>query len=151
MGITRETPNPEHGKIDRDAGGDPTGIVREKVKDDILARLPKPTLAQRRRGIELALAEAARWGVTSVQDSISVEDDPAEWNNFLVYEDIEREGKLTARISVVAAFHGAAERSRSASCTSRAERFSAPHRFAESVPRRRARFAHGGPAPAIRR
>src|SRR5205823_5319786 len=56
-------------------------------------------LAQRRRGIELALAEAARWGVTSVQDSISVEDDPAEWNNFLVYEDLEREGKLTARIS----------------------------------------------------
>ncbi|MBV9610406.1 MAG: amidohydrolase family protein, partial [Acidobacteria bacterium] len=28
-----------------------------------------------------------------------VEDDPAEWNNFLVYEDLEREGKLTARIS----------------------------------------------------
>jgi predicted amidohydrolase YtcJ len=99
MGITRQTPDSEHGKIDRDASGDPTGIVREKVKDDILARLPKPTLAQRRRGIELALAEAARWGVTSVQDSISVEDDPAEWNNFLVYEDLEREGKLTARVS----------------------------------------------------
>jgi predicted amidohydrolase YtcJ len=99
MGITRQTPDPEHGKIDRDSDGNPTGIVREKVKDDILARLPKPTIAQRRRGIELALAEAARWGVTSVQDSISVEEDPAEWNNFLVYEDMEREGKLTARIS----------------------------------------------------
>ncbi|HZR01990.1 MAG TPA: amidohydrolase family protein, partial [Burkholderiales bacterium] len=53
MGITRQTPESEHGKLDRDAFGEPTGIVREKVMGEILARLPKPTIAQRRRGIEL--------------------------------------------------------------------------------------------------
>ncbi len=99
MGITRDTPNPPGGGIDRDANGEPTGIVREGVRDEVIARLPKPTIAQRRRGIELALAEAAKWGVTSAQDSISVEEDPSEWDNFLVYEDLERDGKLTARIS----------------------------------------------------
>jgi predicted amidohydrolase YtcJ len=99
MGITRDTPNPPGGSIDHDASGEPTGIVRESARDDVIARLPKPTIAQRRRGIELALSEAAKWGVTSVQDSISVEEDPTEWENFLVYEELEREGKLTARIS----------------------------------------------------
>jgi predicted amidohydrolase YtcJ len=98
-GITRATPDPKGGSIDRDAAGQPTGIVRESVRDAVIAKLPKPSIAQRRRGIELALAEAARWGVTSVQDSISVEDDVSEWQNFLVYEDLEREGILTARIS----------------------------------------------------
>ncbi len=99
MGITRDTPNPPGGSIDRDANGEATGIVRESVRDQVVARLPKPTIAQRRRGIELALAEAAQWGVTSVQDSISAEEDASEWENFLVYEDLERDGKLTARIS----------------------------------------------------
>ncbi len=99
MGITQGTPSPPGGSIDREAHGEPSGIVRESVRDEVIARLPKPTIAQRRRGIELALAEAAKWGVTSVQDSISVEEDPSEWENFLVYEDLEREGKLTARIS----------------------------------------------------
>src|SRR5664280_3077715 len=45
-----------------------------------------------RRAAELALADAARWGITSVQDNSS-------WESFLVYEDLEREGKLTLRIS----------------------------------------------------
>lgn len=88
------------GQVDLDASGAPTGIVREEARDYVLSKLPPPTPAQRRRGIELALAEAARWGITSVQDSISNEQDPTEWQNFLVYEDLEREGKLTARVTV---------------------------------------------------
>ncbi len=99
MGITRDTPNPPGGSIDRDAQGEPTGIVRDVAKDQVQERLPAPTLEQRRRGIELALAEAARWGVTSIQDSITVENDPREWDEFLVYDQLEREGKLMARIT----------------------------------------------------
>jgi len=99
MGITAQTPDPAGGKIDRDAAGEPTGIVRESMRNLVLARLLHPTPAQRRRGIEMALAEAARWGLTSAQDSLSVEGDPTEWDNFLVYEDLEREGKLTVRVS----------------------------------------------------
>ncbi len=57
-----------------------------------MAKLPKPTPARRRRAIELALQDAASHGVTSMQDN-------SDWEDFLVYEDLEREGKLTARIS----------------------------------------------------
>ena len=69
-----------------------TGILRETAKDWMLAKVPRPSLAQRRQGIELALAEAARCGLTSVQDN-------SEWEDFLVYEELESEGKLTVRIS----------------------------------------------------
>jgi predicted amidohydrolase YtcJ len=91
-GITRSTPDPPGGKIDHDPQGEPTGILRETVKDDLLARLPPPSPAQRRRGLELALADAAQWGVTSAQDN-------STWEDFLVFEELEREGELTVRIA----------------------------------------------------
>jgi hypothetical protein len=91
-GITGQTKDPEGGKIDRDAQGRPTGILREGAQDLVRARIPKPSPAQRQRAIELALADAAQHGVTSMQDN-------SDWDDFLVYEDLEREGKLTARIT----------------------------------------------------
>ncbi len=91
-GILSSGPDPPGGKIDRDANGMATGILRETAKDAMLAKVPRPSLAQRRHGIELALAEAARAGITSMQDN-------SEWEDFLVYEELESQGKLTARIS----------------------------------------------------
>ncbi len=91
-GITAQTPAPKGGKIDHDAKGEPTGILREGAQQLVFAKVPPPTPAQRRHAAELALTEASRWGVTSVQDN-------SGWEDFLVYEDLEREGKLTLRIS----------------------------------------------------
>ncbi|HKD77313.1 MAG TPA: amidohydrolase, partial [Ktedonobacterales bacterium] len=91
-GILEKGPDPHGGKIDRDKNGVATGILRETAKDMLLVKVPRPSLAQRRRGIELALADAARSGITSIQDN-------SEWEDFLVYEDLEKEGKLTVRIS----------------------------------------------------
>jgi predicted amidohydrolase YtcJ len=91
-GITKTTPNPQGGKIDRDANGEATGIIRETAQALIDKVIPPPTPDLRRRGIELALADAVEHGVTSVQDN-------SEWDDFLVYEQLEKEGKLPARIS----------------------------------------------------
>lgn len=92
MDITAQTPDPQGGKIDRDAKGEPSGILRETAKDSVLAKLPKPTPEQRRKAVELALQDAAQWGLTSAQDN-------SEWEDFLVYEQLEKEGKLTLRIT----------------------------------------------------
>ncbi len=91
-GIAARTPDPPGGKIDRDEKGQPTGILRESAKDLVTSKVPRPSPSQRRRAIELALADAARWGLTSAQDN-------SQWEDFLVYEDLLREGKLTLRIS----------------------------------------------------
>ncbi len=98
-GYGRDTPTPQGGSIDRDANGEPTGILREVAKDELLAKIPPPSQSQRRRAIELAMQDAAEWGVTSVQDSVTNDFDPTEWDYFLVYEDLEREGKLTVRVT----------------------------------------------------
>ncbi len=93
-GITRTTPEPPGGRILRERfTGEPTGMLEEDPAEDLVFRhIPPITLAQRRRGIELALAEAARFGVTSIQDN-------STWDDFLVYQQLKKEGKLTARIT----------------------------------------------------
>ncbi|HLI64600.1 MAG TPA: amidohydrolase [Terriglobales bacterium] len=91
-GMLAKIPDPPGGKIDRDQNGEATGIVRETARAELMAQAPRPSLSLRRHGIELALAEASRWGITSIQDY-------SEWEDFLVYEDLEQEGKLPIRIS----------------------------------------------------
>ncbi len=90
-GITNATPDPAGGKIDRDANGEPTGMLCDAAVELVGSKEPKPTLAQRRRAAELALQDAAQWGVTSMQDNSS-------WEDFLVLEELWSDSKLTARV-----------------------------------------------------
>jgi len=98
-GIDRNTPDPPGGKIDRDSSGEPTGILRETAKEALQAKIPEVTIEQRRKAVELALAEAASWGLTSIQEPPVNPQDPTEWKYFLIYEELENQGKLTARIT----------------------------------------------------
>ncbi len=91
-GIVRDTKDPPGGSIERDAAGEPTGMLKENAMGLVSGKIPTLSAAQRRRAIELALAEAARFGVTSLQDN-------SAWADFLVYEELKKEGKLTARIT----------------------------------------------------
>ena len=90
--ITVASRDPEGGKIDRDEAGTPNGILRETAQEVVRAVIPKPTHEKRRQAIELALADLASHGITSAQDY-------SQWEDFQIYEELEREGKLTARIS----------------------------------------------------
>ena len=55
-------------------------------------RIPDLKFDQRRRGIEIVLADAAKNGVTSAQDF-------SDWADFQVFQQLKEEGKLTLRIS----------------------------------------------------
>jgi predicted amidohydrolase YtcJ len=91
-GVTGKTVAPQGGAIDLDAHGEPTGILRESAQQLVEKVIPPPGQAERRRGLELAIADAFSHGVTSVQDF-------SDWDDFLVYEDLEKEGKLNLRIT----------------------------------------------------
>jgi predicted amidohydrolase YtcJ len=91
--ITIASKDPQGGLIDRDENGQPTGILRDVAKQAVLAVIPNPTHEKRRQAIEAALSDLAEHGVTSAQDYSPV------WENFQIYEELEKEGKLTARIS----------------------------------------------------
>jgi predicted amidohydrolase YtcJ len=86
-GITRATPDPQGGKFIRDpATGEPNGMLEEDSAMSRVVRLIPPFNAdQRRRAIELALAEASSYGVTSIQDN-------SEENPFRLYEEF-RDGR----------------------------------------------------------
>ncbi|OUP07567.1 amidohydrolase [Collinsella sp. An2] len=40
-GITRDTPDPEGGEIERDAAGEPTGVLKENARELVFAVMPK--------------------------------------------------------------------------------------------------------------
>ncbi len=91
-GITGETTPPQGGAIDKDGAGAPTGILRESAQDLVAKAIPPPSHDERMRADELAIADALMHGVTSVQDF-------SDWNDFLIFEELEKNGKLNLRIS----------------------------------------------------
>ena len=91
-GITAQTAAPQGGAIDHDAAGECTGILRESAKELVNRVIPPPSAEEMRRGDELAIEDALSHGITSVQDF-------SEWQDFLIFEEMEKEGKLHLRIS----------------------------------------------------
>ena len=92
-GITNSTPNPSGGEVEKDDKGAPTGMLKEGSAMHLVSlKIPPPSAEQRTRGIELALADVAKNGVTSVQDN-------SAWEDFLTYHAIKNDGKLTVRIT----------------------------------------------------
>lgn len=65
-GITATTPDPPRGRIERDASGAPTGILREDAIQLVTARMPEYSQAQVDAGFTKAMAEASSYGITSI-------------------------------------------------------------------------------------
>jgi predicted amidohydrolase YtcJ len=68
-GITRDTKDPEGGKIERDASGNATGILVDTAMDYVYKILPKPTEAEARAMLDGALGILSSVGLTSVHDA----------------------------------------------------------------------------------
>jgi predicted amidohydrolase YtcJ len=94
--ITAATPDPPGAKIDRperDPSGPPTGILRESAAYALVAaKIPPPTIEQRRQALTVAIADIIANGVTTVQDN-------SEWDDFLAMEELEHTNKLPLRIA----------------------------------------------------
>jgi len=92
-GVGKDTPNPSGGEIERDGNGEPTGMLKGGAAMRLVeSKIPPRSAEERRRGIELVLADVASNGVTSVQDN-------SAWEDFLTYRALQNDGKLTVRIT----------------------------------------------------
>lgn len=97
-GITAAAKDPEGGKIDRDAKGEPTGIIREGPALALVRNvIPQPGREERIAALTVAMQDALSHGVTTVQDF-------SDWEDFLALEEMEREGRLHLRVSEWIAF-----------------------------------------------
>ena len=92
-GITKATPNPPGGEIERDANGELDGMLKEGAAMHLVeTKIPPLTMEQHKRGIEMALADVAKNGVTSIQDF-------SPGDSFEIYRQLKDAGKLTVRIT----------------------------------------------------
>lgn len=92
LGITRDTPQPENGRIAKDEKGELTGLIMGAP--DLLGELraSRPVTAQERRwALEKMQAAYNRVGITSIIDRLQGPE------GFRTYQALHQEGKLTVR------------------------------------------------------
>ena len=101
-GIDRTTPDPPGGVIDRDAEGNPTGVLKESAMGLITRHIPAPGEQHKREGIrQMAKAFNAEcmtgakdpgigWGIAGNLDDAL--------NAWQAYQDVLAEGALSVRI-----------------------------------------------------
>ncbi|MFO1496099.1 MAG: amidohydrolase [Lysobacterales bacterium] len=95
-GLTAATPDPQGGRILRDAEGEPTGVLIDNAVELVAAVIPPPTRALKRRAMRLAVVEAARAGLTGVHDAgVSLDD-------LAILTELADEGQLPIRVYAMA-------------------------------------------------
>ncbi len=97
-GITRDTPDPERGRIDRDADGEPIGSLQESAIELVGKLVPPTTPEEARQGLKIAIAQLNALGITSLQEASVPLGDAAGFSMLDTYRDAERRGELSMRV-----------------------------------------------------
>ncbi|MFQ5607712.1 MAG: amidohydrolase [Candidatus Zixiibacteriota bacterium] len=91
-GVTRDTPDPEGGRIIRDENGEPTGVFIDNAISLISRHIPEASFNERMEWARVAIAECNRYGLVGVHDagidSLDIE----------VYGALHKTGELTLRV-----------------------------------------------------
>ncbi|MBO6585992.1 MAG: amidohydrolase [Gracilimonas sp.] len=90
--ISKDTPDPQGGKIIRDGNGEATGVFVDAAENYIMEIIPEPTEVERKRALEEALEQMASMGLTSVHDA------GVSATNWEIYKEFADQGKMTTRI-----------------------------------------------------
>jgi len=94
-GITRDTPQPHGGEIERDPEtGEPTGILKEKAQALMTEILPEPEIEEITEATLEAIRDFQGMGITAVSDSEGTVP-------FMVFQNLLNEGGLGLRISMM--------------------------------------------------
>nr|MBA3270236.1 amidohydrolase [Acidobacteriota bacterium] len=91
-GITKHTADPINGVVVKDARtGEPTGHLKESAADIVNRIMPQLSDDDRRAGLRAAIAEAHRFGVTSIQNA------GGRLEDLELYEEARNAGELRVR------------------------------------------------------
>ena len=94
-GIKRETPDPPGGTIDRDANGEPTGILKERAAFGIMGLKPDYTASQIYDAVAVTSKNASTECLTAIKDPGI---DESLWSN---YQRLRADGKLPLRVAAL--------------------------------------------------
>lgn len=92
-GVTRDTPDPSGGEVDRDAQGEPTGLLRETAMGLVRGHIPPPSRADIAGHLRAAGERFLGYGITSVGEAaIRTSDELA------AYQGLAAAGELPVRV-----------------------------------------------------
>ncbi|MEZ0114648.1 putative amidohydrolase YtcJ [Catenulispora sp. EB89] len=97
-GITRDTPDPFDGRIERDADGEPNGCLQEGAMALVNAHLPVPAKDEMAEGLLAGQAYLHSFGITAWQDAW-IGDGLGVGDVFETYLDAATSDALTARVA----------------------------------------------------
>ncbi|MGW1892737.1 amidohydrolase [Streptomyces sp. NPDC002004] len=97
-GITAGTPDPADGRIERDADGNPTGMLQEGAMNLVSVLVPEATVPERLAGLLRAQELLHSHGITAWQDAL-VGDGNGMPDPGPAYVAARDEGLLTARVT----------------------------------------------------
>ena len=90
--ISKETKDPTGGTIDRDASGNPSGVLKEIAMDLVTSLIPPYTREQQRNGLLKMMADFNAEGMTAAKDPGT---EGIRWD---LYQELLKENKSTVRI-----------------------------------------------------
>jgi hypothetical protein len=93
-GITKATPDPSAGRIERDAQGNPSGTLRESAAGLVQKHVPESTAREYSEGLARGIAMANAFGITSLVEAHAGD------RILAAYDTAEKGGSLNARVIV---------------------------------------------------
>lgn len=91
-GITRDTPDPKGGVIERDSNGEPTGVLRETARTLVMGVIPPPTEQENVDALHWSLTHMLSYGITSFTDA------GVDVASLRAYATLADQGKLKQRV-----------------------------------------------------
>ncbi|HVQ89280.1 MAG TPA: amidohydrolase [Actinomycetes bacterium] len=96
-GIDANTPDPDDGRIEREADGSPSGTLHEGAMSLVSSLIPPPTDADYDRALDVAQQYLLSLGITGWQDAI-IGDVNGRPDNLEAYVRASNDGRLKARV-----------------------------------------------------
>jgi len=93
--VTPKTPDPRGGRLERDASGTPTGVFVDNAQGLVERVIPSPTRDDKQKALELAIADAHRYGLVGIHDA------GESRSTIDLMEDMAKAGDLPFRLYVM--------------------------------------------------
>lgn len=92
-GITADTPDPEDGIIERDAAGEPTGVLRETAAMAVSRRFTKASVDDQVAAIRLATDAMLAYGIVGFTDALVSEDSIAGLSRYAASGELKQHAR----------------------------------------------------------
>ena len=94
-GVTRDTPDPDGGKIDRDEKGEATGLLYETASSLVSDKVPQYSVDEVKEGLRKLFIQFNMWGITSTHDA------SGQMLGIRAYQQLLREDFRRIRVSLM--------------------------------------------------